>query len=375
LERPSGTMGLKMQVGSGHKYIPTLNGWRAFSILYVLIFHGSWSYFVPSPGTYLHPEMWNVIKNGSFGVYFFFGISGFLITTRLLEERNHFGRISLKSFYWRRAFRILPIIFAFLGVIQILRMNNLVDVPSSSILSSILFYRNYSPNGYDWYTGHFWSLSMEEHFYLIWPGLCILALKTKRPWIPILGLLAAVAAWRSIEYRYQILTPHLDGITWKWRTDLFFDYMLWGSFAAYCNSLPRFKEAFGRFARSWMIFPAIAIMHWLLFHTVPFQDIWQAISIQICILLTVNFPTSSFSKFLENKAIAQIGVYSYSLYVWQQLFLVPGNQRIHGVEMLQTFPVNVALLILVAYASFRWVETPAIEKGRRLLKKTRFANQ
>ncbi len=354
---------------NAHGYIPTLNGWRAFSILYVLAFHGSWLYLAAG-GLAPNESAWKIMGTGVLGVYFFFGISGFLITTRLLEEHKKNGTVSLKSFYWRRFFRIIPIVMAFLMVISLLSGLGWVDVPFKSILSSIFFFRNYSSEG-DWYTGHFWSLSMEEHYYLIWPGLFCLFMKMKKPWIPILGILLLVPLWRSIEYRHQILTPYLPGVEYKFRSDLFFDYMMWGSFTAYLNTLPRFKAFFQKWTRGWMIFPAILVMHYLCFKTVPLHDSMKAIIIQLCILLTVNFPSSAFSKFLEGKWLVLIGLYSYSLYVWQQLFFAPITHRIQGLEMLQSLPASLILLMTTAYVSYNFLETPAIAKGRKWLKNSR----
>jgi peptidoglycan/LPS O-acetylase OafA/YrhL len=357
-----------MKKASAHIYIPTLNGWRAFSILYVLLFHATWSYFLPAPDVTRHPDLWFYFQNGSFGVYFFFGISGYLITTRLLEERAFFGEVSLKSFYLRRAFRILPIVLTFLFVLTVFKLMGWIDLPGQSIISSILFYRNYAAASSDWYTGHFWSLSIEEHYYLIWPSLFCLIMGWKRAWLPILGILFLVAFWRSLEFRYQILAPHLPGQVWKWRTDLYFDYLMWGSFGAYLNQQTGFRTLVQKFARGWMIFPAIALMHLFLFRSLPLHDVSLAAMIVVCILLTVNFPQSAFSRFLENKWLATIGVYSYSLYVWQQLFLPPVDQRISGAELIQSMPVNLIFLGLVAYASYRFVEIPAINKGKQYLK-------
>ena len=85
-------------------YIPTLDGWRAIAISLVLLSHSA-----RSSATAEHL--------GFLGVALFFGISGYLICTKLLVERERSGKISLKRFYWRRGFRILPGSLIYLGVI------------------------------------------------------------------------------------------------------------------------------------------------------------------------------------------------------------------------------------------------------------------
>ena len=92
---------------TGHKdYLPTLDGWRAIAILAVLIAHGTDTVFSPG-GLHANDRLRSFLKHGV-GVEIFFAISGFLICTRLLQERQRQGRVRLSAFYIRRAFRILP---------------------------------------------------------------------------------------------------------------------------------------------------------------------------------------------------------------------------------------------------------------------------
>src|SRR5271157_3717849 len=99
-------------------YLPTLDGWRAIAIAGVLLDHGTANFFRGS-------AWYSFLRTGPNGVSLFFAISGFLICSRLLEEEQLLGRISLKGFYLRRACRILPAAFAYLGVLAILGVSGL----------------------------------------------------------------------------------------------------------------------------------------------------------------------------------------------------------------------------------------------------------
>src|SRR5450759_1578168 len=96
--------------GKTSRYIPTLDGWRAVAIGLVLFSHTR----LP------HGFLASLSPYGAIGVHVFFAISGFLITFRLLEEYRLFGAISLRAFYLRRFFRILPPAFGYLACAALL---------------------------------------------------------------------------------------------------------------------------------------------------------------------------------------------------------------------------------------------------------------
>src|SRR5437764_2603802 len=114
-------------------YIPTLDGWRTIAVLLVIGYHGT-------PPT----APWFAVFNyGHHGVNIFFGISGFLICSRLLDEERRSGRISLKRFYLRRAFRILPPAFLYILFINLMASLSLMTPPTAlESLGSLFFFRN-----------------------------------------------------------------------------------------------------------------------------------------------------------------------------------------------------------------------------------------
>jgi peptidoglycan/LPS O-acetylase OafA/YrhL len=203
-------------------YIATLDGWRAVAILWVIQAHSEpWRLGIFS-------NHW-LIETGYRGVQLFFALSGFLICTRLLREEQLYSSISLRSFYIRRLFRIQPAAMTFLIVVVALTLLGVIPHFWSGILGAALMVRNIWPTklspGY-WYTSHFWSLAVEEHFYLLLPAFLVLI---RRYRLAIL-LAAAIALeiWRMVVLASARLQ---NGPEWQveQRTDVALAGILLGS--------------------------------------------------------------------------------------------------------------------------------------------------
>ena len=166
--------------------IPSLNGWRAIAITLVMLDHIKYAAGFP----YQRLPEWSLVffDQGNLGVRIFFVLSGFLITHLLLGEAEQSGFISLKDFYIRRCLRILPVYFTYLGVLTCLIGLNLYGGETRSAwIGALTFSRNMiGPDAS--YTGHFWSLAVEEQFYLTWP-VC----------------LGALALWRRPQLAFAVL--------------------------------------------------------------------------------------------------------------------------------------------------------------------------
>ena len=165
---------------------------RAISILIVLLSHAGYGTVVP----------------GGLGVTIFFFLSGYLITTLLMEESKRSGRIDIGKFYFRRAFRLFPPLVVTLVIAYSLVSLGLLDggISWAGVLAQLLYFANYYGLFYDpgrttaAGTGILWSLAVEEHFYMIYPavmvGLLALGLSRQRIVVVLAMTCLAVLAWR-----------------------------------------------------------------------------------------------------------------------------------------------------------------------------------
>jgi peptidoglycan/LPS O-acetylase OafA/YrhL len=341
-------------------YLPTLDGWRCLAIIAVLIDHVTLSF----PAL----QHKSLLRLGPNGVSLFFAISGFLICSRLLEEQRA-GSISLKGFYVRRACRILPPAFAYLAVVGILGVVGLLRITSLEWWSCVLFFRNYLPlslitSGWGGYTIHYWSLAVEEHFYFLWPAILAFAGRAKALWIGC-GLAVAVAIWRWWDFRHGWVESHVPGLMFPARTDVRLDGLLLGCVAALVLAGPRgsvwashrvFAWAGGLGALAYLLIQVLVAAH--------YYTILESALLALIVASTVMAPETLAGKFLELPALKWIGRLSYSLYLWQQLFLIPGGK--FPLSLFQKFPVNLLTTFTVAFISFKFLETPMVRLGHRL---------
>ncbi len=345
--------------------MPTLDGWRALSIALVIMHHTQVHCEFPFLGTLLRA----VSNFGEVGVELFFGISGLLICSRLLDEETTQGQINIRKFYVRRFFRILPAAFFYLLVVAILALFRFIPLRAIDWFGALFFFRNYvmlfeylhhSPLALHWYTGHFWSLSMEEHFYLVLPAILV-AFRRSRLWI-LGGLTFAVALWRSV-------LAHLahSNYQFNFRTDTHVDALLIPAMVALALFPLLRNRVATRYIPAWSSPLLIALEIGILTTRIPFAFTLQAVLIPLLLLSTVLHPNSILGRFLESKPVRWIGWISYSLYLWQQLFFganfVGSPPRLAA---LRETPVNLIALLVCATFSYYVVEKPFVRLGHGL---------
>lgn len=327
-------------------YLPTLDGWRAVAILGVIVCHGVTSLFRVG-GPLPHERLAALTALGAYGVQIFFGISGFLITIRLIEEHDHRGTISLRDFYVRRALRILPASFAYLLAVVTLQMVGIVHVESRSWIASLLFFKNFVSDD-SWYLSHFWSLAVEEQFYFFWPALLVIGGRSGATLAAVVGMAICIAAGQVFDVKA-----------------LQFDGILAGCLLALLFADPRAKA----FLTRWLRFPVwlalLALLAGGILGKIPSGGWWMSSVIAVLVAGTVLRSRTLAGRVLELKPLRSIGRWSYSLYLWQELFcLMNFSPRPFGV--LQEFPLNIVMSFGFAFLSFRVIEQPLIRLGHKL---------
>lgn len=346
------------------RYIPTLDGWRALAILLVLAHHAGTAFYAEKEYYAISPTRWGV-----WGVPVFFGLSGLLITKLLLEEFDRTGNISLKSFYIRRAFRILPPATIF--ILSLAAMGLLVS--KMELAGSLLFFRNYVPESLGGlYSNHFWSLAVEEHFYLIWPGLLVL-LGVRRGLPAAAAISVALALWMSADFHFHIfarLFPHAVE-EFPYRTDLRLDGLFCGCTMAFLFNRPASREWLRKYLSWWFWLLSAAAIVFCLKYPPYLATFWIDILIPFLMLGTTLHPQWAVSRLLDLSMVKWIGRISYSLYVWQQLFLVPSWDA-KPLGMAQKWPLNIFLVLLCATVSYYAIEKPMIRLGHKLAARHRF---
>ena len=335
-------------------YLPTLDGWRAFAVVAVIFSHA------PLPVSILArlPHWFLTVKSGGGekGVQLFFAISGFLITSRLIEEWNCFGRISLKRFYVRRVFRILPPAMTYLLAIALLGLMGVLSIQWKYWLSSLCFFRNYMLLGGSVFEAHYWTLSVEEQFYLLWPALLVL-FGLYRSRYTATTMILAIWLWRSISY-HNIWGATMGRGDWT-RAEICFDGLLLGCLYALVLESPVLKA----WASKYVGVAAVAIVMAVILVSggrtyTPIGRTLQSLLMPFLFIATILNPHTWLGRLLEVPALRWVGRLSYSLYIWQQLFTVR--------QFLPWYSLQLAPLFGVAILSFYCIEKPMIRLGYRL---------
>jgi peptidoglycan/LPS O-acetylase OafA/YrhL len=333
-------------------YIPTLDGWRALAMTVVCVAHLQ---VLPLPGFWGRKLAIALWVHGALGVEVFFAISGLLICSRLLDEESRYGRISIRNFYIRRAFRILPPALLFLLTIAGLHILGLIQVSRLDWFSSLFFFRNYTVTLYGeplswWFTSHFWSLSVEEHFYLILPAILVFVPRFRARALLLLALV-------SLAWKLYIVHLPLDPMTayvWlHYHTDGCIDALLIpAALTIWLREHPLPNRL-----KSGLIF-LTPVLAWAFFRF----SLWPLgkLAAPLLILATVYRPRSFVGRFLESSPMRWVGRLSYSLYLWQILFFCTRLTTTLPLGRIQAFPYNIVALFACACFSHYFVERPMI---------------
>lgn len=308
-----------------------LDGWRGLAIAFLLIGH-----FFPVPG----------INFGAVGVSLFFVLSG-LFMARLLFVQA----VPLDRFYTRRITRIFPAAFAFLLAVIAYSLVFSLEINWRETLAAGLFVNNYFPaqpgKGVMPF-GHIWSLSVEEHSYILLSLLALAVRRTGLDAVKATGTAAAFCAAMGVWYWLQYRGPQLDHVMWL-RTEV----SAYGIFlSAGIALLVHGRRAPGL---SWWVCPALLAsgiaLHWW---SIP-QPVRLILGVG-AFAIAVNLLESSslrIKSLLSFRPLRQLGLWSFSIYLWQQPFYLLVYRE--GMSR----PVALALALICGLASFYLVEKPA----------------
>jgi peptidoglycan/LPS O-acetylase OafA/YrhL len=316
--------------------IPSLNGWRAVAITLVMLDHAKFT--VGFPLSRLTNAGWTFFSQGNLGVRIFFVLSGFLITHLLLLEAEKTGAISLKNFFLRRSLRILPVYVAYLGVLAGLVYFNVYSGEiSSSWIGALTFTRN-MVGPVSSYTGHFWSLAVEEQFYLLWPFCLSALLLWRRPGTAIKLLLVPLflcPALRFAGFNVETNGEFYGRVLGGNSILIYADSLAMGCLGAFL--VRRLDLRLSRTMGSAVIVTAAAVIilgafwdniigHFGRMATALVPAV-QAAAILIAIWVSTQNEKTLVYRFLNWAPVNGLGVLSYSLYIWHVLFLCsyPGH--------------------------------------------------
>lgn len=371
---------------ANRRYIlPGLDGLRAIAVLLVIVYH-----FWPT-----------ILPGGMIGVDIFFVISGFLITSLLLREGALNGRIALGSFWVRRARRLLPAIalmILVLGPVSLIVGGDIQVNLGRQLLGAATFSSNwisiFAGNDYFAQTSpelftNFWSLAVEEQFYVLWPLLIVASgLLLGRRWrhfsaVMVLGILASLGAaafllmngtpisriyYGTDTHLYGLLLGALLAFARPWSL-----YPPMGKKALYRVAQPFGLIAFTRVMVSWLSLFALIPYAILVPESAPGAIPWGLFGASLLALGVIQgmLPdmlagaSEALRRLLNFAPLRWVGERSYGLYLWHWPLAVV----MHYVLGADRSPlVNVGVLVAtfaIAEMSYRWVETPIRRRGFR----------
>jgi peptidoglycan/LPS O-acetylase OafA/YrhL len=342
------------------KYRPEIDGLRAIAVLPVIFFHAGLYGF----------------SGGFVGVDIFFVISGFLITSLILSEKD-LSTFKLLDFYERRARRILPALFLVIFTCAPIAWAKFLPAELKAFSFSTLATVTFVSNIFFWRTSgyfepaselkpllHTWSLSVEEQYYLIFPLIITLLWKFKRNYILFTLIIICIGSMVFAQ-TYAISNPNfaffaLPTRIWE---------LLIGAFVSfYLNQKKYYSSSIlANQIGSIIGFSLIALSIYLFDSKTTYPSLYTlAPTIGAAMLIIFATPKTMIGMMLSSRLLSSIGLLSYSMYLWHQPLFAFARHSLEPSSALM-FALMLAILSL-SFLSWKYVETPF--RNRRLISTT-----
>jgi peptidoglycan/LPS O-acetylase OafA/YrhL len=344
-----------------------LDGVRALAVLAVMAFHEGLPWM---PGGFL-------------GVDVFFVLSGYLITDLLVAQFDRRGRLDLRGFWARRARRLLPALAVVLVTVTAavtvfepdqlssLRRALLAAVTFSSNWSQAVAHQSYfSVFGPPPPLQHLWSLAVEEQFYLVWPlVLAVAVIRLRRRWLR--ATIAWAGAAASAATMAAVYVPGSDPSFVYYGTDTHASGLLIGAALALTWPLARVAAASARAARALDVagLLGLAAIAWAITHFAgsdaalyPAGLVFAALAAGAVVIAAAA--PGWIGRMLGCRPLRWLGVRSYGIYLWHWpvIALFPAVAG-YGVNVAEVRLAETVLPILLAAASWRWIEEPILRNS------------
>jgi len=328
------------------RYFPELDGLRTVSILLVVSLHTT-------------DPLWEPLR-GNVGVTIFFVISGFLITTLLLREEVERGGASIRAFYIRRAFRILPVYYV--ALVAYVVLIGVLDLKAGAAdlwhaLPYYLTYQNdFAPMGSGF--GHTWSLAIEEKYYLVWPlTFSIVTLRSHR--LPITLALIVLTSVASLSSRGQYLATYAP--------------ILCGCLVALLMHKPSTYEILCRLATTplLVVLVGLLVLQSAVFETDNTGHVHVVFGALVALAMPGVLIGPTWVKPLFNNRVARyIGTRSYAVYLIHRMAKGVVDRLIAQGGTAGTQVARLVLIVSVSLVAaeimYRFIERPMIRIGREL---------
>lgn len=339
------------------KYMPQLDTLRAFAVFCVLISH-----WLPE-----HHRL-RVFPFGYAGITLFFVLSGFLISEILIKSReiaeakNQNKFHSAKQFYIRRTLRIFPIYYITLFILYIFNVNEIRD-----IFFWFLFYASniyfFTIHSYAGYLSHFWTLAVEEQFYIIWPFI-ILFIPKKYLLRSIFVIISIGPLFRAFMYFINLKNPGFYSFAEVLTPSCMDSFGLGALLAYYRIYKNNFIIPYFRLIKLFFFGYIFVFTILIFFQPALIRIFFLNFNLSLIFLLLIYKTSIGFTGFLkiifENKILLYLGKISYGMYLFHKFIpLIYNYFKLPEIQYLYfRMAVYTILLILISSLSWFLIERP-----------------